>query len=114
VYATREGAFLTGRVEVTLSNDYNPSVSIKLSRVDSAIVRGQIVDGKNHAIAGARVFVVGYESEMFITKDGGNFTLPAHAAVDEQVKLYAEKSGYRPTTQWHPAGDHPAVVVLER
>ncbi len=113
-FASKESAFLTGRTDLTLGNDYNPAVTVSLKRDDSAKVRGQVVDSKQHAIAAARVFVVGYEAEAVITKEGGNFELPSHAAMNQQVLLHAEKKGLKPAKLWHPAGDAPAVLVLER
>ena len=114
IFASKESAFLTSQADLTLGNDHNPAVIIHLKRNDSARVRGQVVDSKNRAIAGARVFIVGYEAEADITKEGGNFDLPAHAAIGQEVLLHAEKPGYPSTKQKHPAGDHPAVLVLER
>ena len=114
IYASKESAFLTGSAELILGNDYNPAIIVNLRRDDSAKVRGQVVDGKNRAVAGARVFVVGYESEAVITQEGGNFELPAHAAAGQMVLLYAGKNGYRPTKQPQPAGDTPVDLILER
>lgn len=114
VFASQESAFLTGEAEVTLDKDYNPAVTINLRHSDTARVRGQVVDGRNHAVVGARVFVVGYESDAAVTQEGGNFDLPAHAAVDQQVLLHAEKASYRPANLWHRAGNAPAVLILER
>lgn len=114
VYASQENAFLTGEAEIALNNDYNPAVTIKLGHIDSARVRGQVVDQGNRGVLGARVFVVGFETEAIITKEGGNFELPAHAAVNQQVLLHAEKANYQPAKLWHPAGDAPAVLMLER
>lgn len=114
VFALKESAFLIGKADFSLGNDSNPAIVINLKRDDSARVRGQVVDKKNRAISGARVFVVGYEAEAIVTKDGGNFELPAHAALNQQVLLHAEKSGYPAAKLWHPAGDTPAVLPLER
>lgn len=114
VIATKESAFLRGEATFTLENEMNLAVIVKMRPLPPAKVRGQIVDGRNHAIAGARVFVVGYESEAVITTVGGNFELPAHAAVNQQVLLHAEKSGYSAVKLWHPAGDTPAVLILKR
>jgi hypothetical protein len=113
-YATRESAFLTGKEEANLGSDYNPAVTIKLRHDDSARVRGQVVDVKNHGVAGVRVFVVGQEAEAMITKEGGNFDLPAHATVNQQVLIHAEKAGYQGANLWHLAGDAPAILRLER
>lgn len=114
IYAAKKSAFLTGRTDVTLADDFNPAIIVNLRRDDSARVRGQVIDGRKRGVAGVRVFVVGYESETLITNEGGNFELPAHAAAGEQVLLHAEKTGYRPARQYHPAGDEPAELILER
>jgi hypothetical protein len=114
IYASKESAFLTGNAELALGNDPNPAVIVNLKRDDTAKVRGQVVDERNRAVAGARVSVVGYESEAIITKEGGNFELPAHAAIGQPVFLYAEKNGYRATKRQHQAGNEPAELILER
>lgn len=114
IFALRESDSLTGQTNVVLGNDYNPAVTIRLKHDDSAKVRGQVVDDNDRAIVGARVFVIGYEPNVVITKEGGNFELPAHAAVGQMVTLHAEKSGYDAVTQLHPAGNHPAKLVLEK
>lgn len=114
IYASKESAFLTGSADLILDDDYNPAVIVNLKRDDSAKVRGQVMDSKNRAVAGARVFIVGYESEAVTTQEGGAFELPAHAATGQMVLLYAGKNGYRPAKQPHPAGDTPAELTLER
>lgn len=114
VYASVASAFLTGKHDLQLADDRNPSITIQLARDTSATVRGIVVDGAGDAIAGARVSVVGYESEAVVTQAGGNFLLPAHAASGQQVQLHTEKAGYAAATQFHPAGDEPATLVLDR
>lgn len=111
-FASKESAFLTGKTELTLSNDYNPTVTVSLVRVETKI-RGQLVDRKNRAVAGALVFVVGYQAEAAITKEDGNFELPAHAAIGQQVLLHAEKDSLS-ASGWYSAGDFPAVLMIER
>jgi hypothetical protein len=111
IFASKEDAFLNGQADLTLGNDLNPAVTINLKRNDSAKIRGQIVDSKNRSVVGARVFVIGYEAESVLTKEGGNFELPAHAANDQQVLLHAEKGGLA-AKLWHPAGDAPAIIKL--
>jgi hypothetical protein len=113
IHASKKSAFLTGRTDLTLADDFNPAVIVDLRR-DEAKVRGQVIDAGKRGVAGVRVFVAGYESEAIITKDGGNFELPAHAVAGQQTLLYAEKTGYRPARQYHPAGDVPAELILER
>jgi len=113
IYASKETAFLTGQAELTLSNDHNPAVTINLKRDDSAKIRGQVLDGRKRSVAGARVFVVGYPAEYVITGEGGNFELPAHAAIDQEVLLHAEK-GDLSAKLWYPAGANTAIIELNK
>lgn len=113
-YAIIENAFLAGNEAASLGKDFNPAVTIKLRHDDSARVHGQVVDRSNRGVAGVRVFVVGHDAEAVITKEGGNFDLPAHAAVNQQVSIHAEKAGYQGANLWQPAGDAPATMRLER
>jgi Carboxypeptidase regulatory-like domain len=114
VYATVESGFLKGQQAVKLDQDLNPAITLRLAKDATAEVRGIVVDGSNRALAGARVSVVGYESEAVTTGANGGFRLPAHAAEGQQVSLHAEKAGYDAVTQFHPAGDEAATIVLGR
>lgn len=114
IFATKESAFLKGEAPLTLDKEVNPALTINLKRDVSAKVRGQIVDSKNRGIAGVKVFVVGYDIEAVMTKEGGNFELPAHAAIDQQVLVHAEKTGYRGANRNHPAGDAALIMKLEK
>jgi len=114
VYAAQPNAFLKGSQDLQLAEDRNPAVVLALQQDRSAMVRGLVVDGAGRALEGARVGVAGYESEAVTTQAGGNFALPAHRATGQQVQLHAEKKGYAAASQFHPAGDEPATIVLER
>jgi len=114
IYASKKSAFLTGRTDLILADDFNPAIIVDLKRDDSAKVRGQVIDVRKRGVAGVRVFVVGYESEAIITKDGGNFELPAHAASGQPTLLHAEKTGYRPARKYISAGDEPDELILEK
>lgn len=114
-HATKENAFLVGERGLKLERDANPAVTIQLIKNDKeVIVRGVVLDEANNAVGGARVNVVGYESESVVTQPNGGFVLPAHAAVGQQVLLHAEKPGYRAVSQYHPAGEEPVTIILER
>jgi hypothetical protein len=114
VYAAQETAFLHGQTELTLGGDHNPGATIKLQRDDTARVRGQVVDEKGNAVAGARVTVVGFGSEGSVTQTDGGFELAAHAAVSQEVLLHAEKAGFKSTEQYYPAGRDAVTLVLLR
>ena len=113
-YAKWETAFLEGRADLRLDEDFNPTITIKLVHDTSAEVRGQVTDEKGRAVSGASVFVVGYKSEAIITKEGGDFKLPAHAAVGQLVLVVAEKPGVGLGRLNLPAGDTPSQLVLYR
>jgi hypothetical protein len=115
LYASKESAFLSGERELQLNIDSNPVVTIELTKnVKEIVVRGIVVDEANNAIGEVRVSVVGYEAEMVITQPNGGFVLPAHAAVGQQILLHAEKPGYKAVNQYHPAGEEPVTIILER
>jgi len=114
VYAKVPSAFLSGRAELALETDFNPTAVVRLGRDTSATVSGIVTDETGKAIEGVRVWAVGYETEGTITGKGGNFRLPAHAADGQQVLLYVEARGYVAVNEWHPAGLHPVTIVLHR
>ncbi|HEY6350604.1 MAG TPA: hypothetical protein VI636_14455 [Candidatus Angelobacter sp.] len=116
VYATDPSSpFLVGKAELELKHDYNPITTIGLRSDTLAKVIGIVVDEENSMpLEGVQIGVVGYESEVVITKQGGNFSLPAHKANGQQVQLSAVKEGYFLVPEWHAAGDFPATVKLHR
>jgi hypothetical protein len=113
LYASLERAFWTGKTELRLTEDHHPTATIRLEPDTSARVSGIVVDGSGKAIAGVRVSVVGYEDEVIVIKEGGNFSLPAHAAEGQIVQLHFEKKGYRAVNDDYPAGRTAIRVVLE-
>ncbi len=113
-YAEVPSAFLRGEAELRLAADSSPSVTVQLARSTSAMVRGIVTTERGQALSGTKVSVIGYGNESVTAAADGSFVLPAHAADGQQVQLHAEKTGYRPVTQWHPAGDFAATLVLDR
>jgi hypothetical protein len=112
VYAKVENTPLTGETALQLADDYNPAATIVLGRDDSATVRGIVIDDSGAAVQGVSVSVIGYGVEAVITGADGEFSVPAHAAKGEMVRLHAQKEGYVAVNQDHPAGGMPATVVL--
>lgn len=114
-YARIDDAFLVGRTEVELKDDYSPVATVQLAQDTSALVLGIVMDESNQPVEGARVQVVGYDSEASVTKSGGGFSLPAHKANGQQVQIFAFKEGYSASPpEWHQAGDHPVTIVLRK
>jgi hypothetical protein len=114
IYASVESAFLTGKAEMQLGEDRNPTVTIVLRADTSANVRGIIVDGSGNGVFAARVLVVGYENEAVVTGTGGSFSLPAHAASGQMVRIHVQKNGYAAANEDCPAGDSPATIVMNK
>lgn len=114
-YARINDAFLTGRTELELKDDYSPVATIQLIPDTSALVLGIVTDENNQPLEGARVGVVGYDSETMTTKSSGGFSLPAHKAHGQQVQIFAFKEGYTASPpEWHQAGDHPVTIALRK
>jgi len=114
LYASAPERYLRGSRRLKLSADPNPAAEITLEKDSSATVRGQVVSPNAIAIPGARVEVIGYDSESVTTGPAGDFVLLAHSAAGEEVGLHVEKLGYHTVNQLHPAGESPATVVLDR
>jgi hypothetical protein len=112
VYADLDVGGLHAVEDFQLSDDPNPSKTIKLKLVSDAVVSGLVEDSFLHAVSGASVSVVGGEAGL--TKSNGTFSLKANAAVGQQVRLHVEKSGYQAVDQDHPAGEGPATIELDR
>jgi hypothetical protein len=114
VYAVKKADFLTGHTELTLDTDFNPTVTVQLTRDTTARVGGQVLDDQDRLITGARVFVDGHEAEAVTTGPDARFEVAAHAAMDQPVRLHAEKTGVGTATLWHPAGDMHVELRLQR
>jgi hypothetical protein len=78
----------------------------------TAHVRGTVIDAAQRTIKGARVSLIG-RSESVVTDESGSFDLPAGVPEGTDVQIRAEHNGHRVSTLLHPAGDTPAVIVLD-
>jgi len=114
VYAKDPAAFLAGRATLELGDDREPTVTVRLAADRSARIHGMVLGEGGQALADARVWVVGQAGEPATTGLDGGFELAAHAAEGQQVLLHVERAGYAPLERYHPAGEHPATLVLER
>ena len=114
VYAEVKEAFLSGNQKVILASEMNPTITVQLVNMRTARLRGIVEDQNRNAVVGAETSIIGYDSEKAVTGSTGSFDLPAHAAVNQQVQVHAEKKGYRATNVWCQAGDAACEVVLKR
>jgi|SRR5450755_1269558 hypothetical protein len=112
IYAEVKSAFLAGKSDVVLGDDYNLVAKVRLDHDRNAHVRGRVVDRKQIPIVGALVSVVGYESEAQNTGALGQFDLPSHASDGQSIQVSAFKKGFGSVAEWKQAGDQPATIVL--
>ena len=112
IYADLDSAYLHGHTDLQLTDDPNPSTKIELRYEGNAIVIGLVEDDSGRVVPAAAVAVLGGESG--VTSRDGTFTLKTSAAVGQLVRLHAEKPGYKPVDQYHPAGPEPVTIVLIR
>ena len=110
IFVDKDSAFQHGRKDLLLADDPNPSVIIPVLVDRTGALAGDVEDEAGHRLAGARVSIPGQPA--VVTGPDGNFSIPAAAAAGQKVLLHAEKSGYGPVSQYHPAGDEPVVLVL--
>jgi hypothetical protein len=112
VRAERPSAYERARDSLTLGADANPTLTLRLRADRSASVHGAVVDDARGPVAGARVWVEGHEGEAVLTDASGRFTLPAHAADEQPVRVRAVKHGVG-VADLHPrAGRHPVELPL--
>jgi Carboxypeptidase regulatory-like domain len=109
--ASRPDAFLAGSATLKLAHDYFPEIELKLSQLPSANVRGMVEDENGRPIAGALVWVLGYD-ETTTTGTTGSFTLAAHASDGQQVTLLAQKKNL--TAQTTAFAGRPSEIILRK
>jgi hypothetical protein len=114
IFAEKADAFLTGKQTLTLADEKNPTVTLQLMNPRNASVRGIVEDETRAAISGAEVSIVGYDTERATTGSTGSFELPAHAAMNQQVQVHAERGGFQAVTTWCAAGDASCELLLNR
>jgi hypothetical protein len=113
VYAAQKSIYLKGQREIIVNEVKPTAASIQLERETSALVKGTVSDASGKPIAGANVSILGSAGNS-TTNAQGFFSLPANAAAEEEVRLRVSRAGYETLDQYHPAGDGPAYIVLQR
>jgi hypothetical protein len=112
IYADKEQSFQHGNKELSLEQDMNPSVVITVVRDRTVPVKGAVQDEDGRGLKGVRVSIPG--GTAVETDTDGNFQIANAGSLGQKVLLHAEKPGYQPISQYHPAGDEPAILVLSR
>ena len=110
--ARLDAASLTGSTTVPLDSA-EVSATVLLTRRD-VDVSGRVQDEAERPLPGTTVAVVGHEAERVVTDRFGAFSLPAHTAHLQAVRVRAWRDGYEAREEWVYAGGLPAVIVLSR
>jgi len=114
IYASKPSAFLKGKVTLLLGKDSNLVAEIPLQSEPSARVSGWVKDSSGQGIGAALVYPCDHRGEAVRTGPDGGFDLLAHKAKGQIVTMCAEKEGYIPERQNHPAGSIPMTMTLRR
>lgn len=100
-----------GATEVVLDADPQPAVTVRLEPPPEVAIRGTVVDGDGHPVAGARVSVDGRGG---VETDGdGAFELPALAPEGDMVRLRVTAKGFRVLEEHVLAGARAKRLELE-
>jgi len=113
IFAQNKRTSALGRRELILGKDLQPTVEINLPENLSAMVHGRVLDEGGKALSGVKVSVAGFDHESVTTDAGGTFTVPAHSAPGQMVRLRAEKQGFPVLEQDHPAGTSLTTMIME-
>ncbi len=91
IYAKAPSAFLAGQTTVILNNDYYPFAQIRLAKVHSVTIRGEVIDEKQRTVADAEVMLPDC-SQSTRTDSNGLFALNSCVAEGQMVRIRSQKS----------------------
>ncbi len=108
-------AWKTGKVEVELADDPNPSVEVRLKTPDAPESRlgGIVFDAANRGIAGARITIRDHSGTTADTDQDGHFELSVEAAQGRRVRLNVEHPEFLPANPFCYAGRLDCAVALK-
>jgi hypothetical protein len=112
VYASVKDSYLAGHTDYALTDEFYPTVPVRLDHLPSVSLRGMVTDEAGRSVPGARVSIPG-NPEIVITDEAGNFSIPAHAAYGQRVVVHAEKNGLIADRAF-PAGVSQAELKLHK
>ena len=98
--------------KVRLAQHRHLSVSLRL-RYPNAIISGIVLSPGGEAVGGVRIMVFGHEDEVVLSAQDGSFSLPAHVASGEEVRLTAKKGNWRRIGHY-VAGQHYEIRLIDR
>ena len=98
--------------EVRLAQKRRFSVTLNL-RYPNAMIRGTVLSPNGEPVAGARVNVFGHEGEAVLSDEDGSFSIPAHAAIGEDIRLTVRKGSWRRVGHYL-AGDFYEIRLIDK
>jgi hypothetical protein len=112
VWATLDPADLTHSKAVTLGNDHEPRVTIRITGDRSALVGGWVRNRDGKPMNGAVVSLAGEPRSAIVTQMGGDFRLPVNAEEGDQVQIQVTFNG-KINALWATAGDKAMVISVD-
>ncbi len=112
VWAALDPADLTHSKALTLGNDHQPRVTIRITGDRSALVGGWIRNRDGVPLNGAVVSLVGDPRSAIVTQLGGDFRLPVHVQEGDQVQIAVATNG-KIHVVWATAGDKTMVIAVD-
>lgn len=112
VWATLDPADFTHSKSLSLANDHQPAITIRITGDRSAQVSGQVRDRDGRHINGAVVSLAGEPDTAAVTLLDGNFSVPVRAQPGDQVELQVAALG-KLQIVWATAGDNALVIILD-
>lgn len=115
VVAEKTSEFLHGSQDVHMIGDTRQTVTIRMQRDRSAIVKGTVIDDETKkGIPQVRVYVEGNEQQSVHTGANGEFEVAAAAGPGEVIRVRAEKDDYEPEFKVAHAGEPTTVEMTRR
>ncbi|HJP94617.1 MAG TPA: hypothetical protein VJ875_21835, partial [Pyrinomonadaceae bacterium] len=112
-FAEKKVEYLSGRGEIVLSNDFNPTLTIEMARDTTAKAMAVVVDAADSKVDGAEVWIEHHEEEKTKTAKG-RFELPAHGAPGERVMVVVSRPNLPVEKHWLIAGDTNGQITLSK
>jgi hypothetical protein len=114
VFAEDDFHLLMGEMDVQLDSEPNPSVVIQMIK-RNARIGGIVVDGENHAVAGATVTAVDVSNMANPSAKDGKFEVfVIPNTKGDPVRLRAEKEGFESDEEIFRQGQNDAKLVLRK
>ena len=109
IYAMKDN--LHGEQEMTLTNDMNPAVTIKMYAIQTSGIHGLVEDEDRHALPGVHINIPGLPAA--VSDAEGNFAFTPFTAPGTQVRIHAEKAGFVSEDFYQTVSDQTVTIVMQ-